>query len=705
MNRMQWAAVFLLGLVSGCNQNSAEPDQQIQVETAAKKESVCKSTTVSPDVRKTQSSDSGLVLEHFDRTVRPQDDLYRFANGNWLAKNQIPDDRSNFGVFSALIEQAETDLCSIIESVANDVSLQTGSPEQKVADLYNSVLDTEILNQRGIKPLRPYIDEIRAINNKKALAQYFAIVAKRGASSPIAIYINNDAKKPTEYILYMTQSGLGLPNKNYYLDTSPNMQRIRNAYVKHMSRMFEWVLGHADEPKAQSILQLESSLAEIHWNQDDNRNSEKTYNKRTTQELVNLANDFSWHHFFQGLGVEQSQQLIVRQPSYISEFNEIFKQTSLDDWKDYLTWHLISGNAGLLSELVDQENFSFYGKVLQGTLQQPPRWKRGVDAVKNLLGEVVGKVYVKKQFKPEAKQRVLTMIENLREAYRQSIVELDWMSDKTKQQALDKLDKFRAKVGYPDKWRDYSGLRIESGKLLENYMVARAFNFDLHLSKMGQSVDRDEWFMTPQTVNAYYNPVMNEIVFPAAILQPPFFSMAADDAVNYGGIGAVIGHEMGHGFDDQGATYDGDGVLRDWWRAPDKQAFGNRAQQLIEQYNQFEVLPGVFVDGAYTLSENIGDLGGLSVAYKAYQLSLNSNSAPQLDGFSGEQRFFLAWAQIWARQYREAELRRRINVDPHAPGEYRTNGVVRNMSEFMSAFDLQPGDKLYLPPEKRIQIW
>jgi predicted metalloendopeptidase len=358
-----------------------------------------------------------------------------------------------------------------------------------------------------------------------------------------------------------------------------------------------------------------------------------------------------------------------------------------------------------MNKALDDENFAFYGQVLQGTPEQLPRWKRAVNAVNGLLGEVVGKVYVAKHFKPEAKARMMELVENLREAYRQSILELDWMGEETKQQALDKLSKFKPKIGYPDKWKDYSKLTIEPGKLLENYMAAREFNFNLQRDKLGKPIDRDEWFMTPQTVNAYYNPVMNEIVFPAAILQPPFFDMDADDAVNYGGIGAVIGHEMGHGFDDQGASYDGDGVLRDWWTEQDKKEFKARTEALASQYDQFEPLPGVHVNGKFTLGENIGDLGGLTIAYKAYKLSLGNKPAPVIDGFTGDQRFFIGWAQVWARKYRDEELKRRINVDPHSPSEYRTNGVVRNMPEFIEAFNVKEGDGLYLPPEQRVKIW
>ncbi|WP_144393640.1 M13 family metallopeptidase [Pleionea sediminis] len=694
-------------LLVACGQEKTSEDVASE---ATKGSSISeKVTNQSDNQNKTEDTaadlDSGLTLDNFDRSIRPQDDLYRYVNGVWLKNTEIPEDRSNYGTFTELAEQAQKDLRAIIEASASAKDLAKGTPEQKVGDLYNSVLDTETLNKRGVKPIEPFLNEIDAIDSKEKLADYFAIVSKRGSSAPMAIFINNDAKDPTQYIMYLTQSGLGLPNKEYYFDETESFQTIRAEYLKHIAKMFELVGLKNGEQFAKDVMSLEADIAEIHWNKEDNRNSVKTYNKKSLDSMDVLAGDFNWSGYFASLGVTEQKELIVRQPTYFSAFNDVFKNTALDQWKTYLKWHLISGNAGLMSETLDQENFAFYGKILQGTPEQQPRWKRAVTAVNNLLGEVVGKVYVKKHFKPEAKQRMLEMVENLREAYRQSIIELDWMGEETKKQALDKLSKFRPKIGYPDKWRDYSALTIEPGMLLENYMAAREFNFNTQRDKLGKPIDRDEWFMTPQTVNAYYNPVMNEIVFPAAILQPPFFNMEADDAVNYGGIGAVIGHEMGHGFDDQGSTYDGDGVLRDWWTEEDKKEFKSRTQQLIDQYSSFEPLPEIHLSGEFTLGENIGDLGGLTIAYKAYDLSLGEQQSPAIDGFSGEQRFFMGWAQVWARKYRETELKRRIKVDPHSPSEYRANGVVRNMPEFMAAFEVKPGDELYLPPEERVKIW
>jgi len=689
-----------VALLASCGQESATEQPKAE---AAKTQSVAEQK----DAKATAPVElqSGLTLDNFDRSVRVQDDLYRFVNGTWLSKTEIPSDKSNYGTFTALADKAQEDLRKIIEASAAAKDLEPGSNEQKVGDLYNSVLDVDTLNQRGLEPLKPYLAEIEAIKDKQQLVEYFAKVPKLGSSAPIGMWVNNDAKDPTQYIMYMTQSGLSLPNKDYYFDEDETHESIRQAFVKHVETMFNLAGLPKGAEAAKDIMALEMAIANAHWNKEDNRNSVKTYNKYALKQMSELTDAIDWNAYFTAMGVADQSNLVVRQPSYITALGTIVKDTSLDAWKTYLTWHLLTGNASLLTSELDQENFAFYGKTLQGTPEQLPRWKRGVNAVNSLLGEVVGKVYVAKYFKPEAKQRMMELVENLREAYRQSIIELDWMGEETKKQALDKLSKFRPKIGYPDKWQDYSNLTITKGKLLENYMSARQFNFNEQRDKLGKPIDRDEWFMTPQTVNAYYNPVMNEIVFPAAILQPPFFDMNADDAVNYGGIGAVIGHEMGHGFDDQGATYDGDGVLRDWWTAQDKEEFKARTTKLAAQYDEFEPLPGVHVNGEFTLGENIGDLGGLTIAYKAYQLSKEGKPAPVLDGFTGDQRFFMGWAQVWARKYRDAEMKRRINVDPHSPSEYRSNGVVQNMPEFMAAFDVKPGDELYLEPEKRVKIW
>jgi len=648
---------------------------------------------------------SGITTANFDHTVRPQDDLFRHVNGTWLDTTEIPSDKSNYGSFTVLADNARKDMRAIIEASARIAKPIAGSDAQKVGDLYNSYINADVLEGKGLSPLQNELTKIDAIDDKNALAAYFADAQRIGSDSPFGFYINNDSKQPDRYTTFFVHSGLGLPDRDYYLKDDDKSVKIRQAYIAHIETMFSLAGFDTPSKAAQGILALETKIAEAHWPRVDRRNRDLTYNKYTTGDLKKLAPDFNWLAFLDSAGLSGEKTTIIRTPSFYEKFNQIFVDTSLEHWKTYQRWQLLSSYASLLSSALDTENFAFYGTTLQGTQEQEARWKRAVGAVNNLLGEMVGKVYVEKHFKPEAKARMVELVENLREAYRQSITDLDWMSDETKKQALVKLDKFRPKIGYPDKWRDYSALTIDKEDLVGNFIRARIFNYETELNKLGKPIDRDEWFMTPQTVNAYYNPSMNEIVFPAAILQPPFFNMDAEDAVNYGGIGAVIGHEMGHGFDDQGAKSDGDGVLRNWWTDQDLTTFQERTAELAKQYDAFEVLPGEMLNGKFTLGENIGDLGGLTIAYKAYKLSLKDLEAPKMDGYTGEQRLFIGWAQVWARKYREENLRQRITTDPHSPSEFRTNGVVRNMPEFVEAFDVKESDKLFLPKEQRVKIW
>ncbi|VUD66498.1 Neutral endopeptidase [Thalassocella blandensis] len=652
-----------------------------------------------------EATKSGIEFANFDKSVRPQDDFYRYVNGTWLKTTKIPDDKSNYGTFTALDDNARKDMRDIIEQSASDTSAAKGSDKQKVGGLYNSFMNVELLETLGITPLNPELAAIDGLATREDLAKYFARAQRMGSDVPFGFYINNDAKAPTQYIAYFVHSGLGLPDRDFYFHDDEKSQKIRDAYVAHIEKMF--VLAGFDAPKASAkrIMEIETSIADGHWTNVKRRNRDLTYNKYTIEKLPELAKDFSWQSYLAEAGLSDQDAVVIRTPDYYPKFNALFTSVELEDWKTYLRWHLLTNYAGFLNKEIDDENFAFYGKILQGTEVQQERWKRAVDTVNGLLGEMVGKVYVEKYFQPEAKARMVALVENLRQAYRESIQNLEWMGEDTKIKALEKLNKFNPKIGYPDKWRDYSNLQISDKELVGNYFRASQFNYDYDIAKLGKPVDRDEWFMTPQTVNAYYNPVMNEIVFPAAILQPPFFNMEADDAVNYGAIGAVIGHEMGHGFDDQGAKSDGDGVLQNWWTETDLMEFKQRTGKLATQYGAFEVLPGEFLNGEFTLGENIGDLGGLTIAHKAYNLSLNGKEAPEIDGFTGEQRFFIGWAQVWARKYRDENLHQRITTDPHSPSEFRTNGVVRNMPEFMSAFDVKKGDALYLPPEERVKIW
>ncbi|HWP95143.1 MAG TPA: M13-type metalloendopeptidase [Gammaproteobacteria bacterium] len=648
---------------------------------------------------------SGVALANFDTSVRPQDDFYRYVNGTWLRTTPIPPDRSNYGSFTQLADETEKNLRALIEAAANDPDLPAGSEARKVGDFYASFMDEAKADELGLRPLAAELAAIEAVQSRDALLRLMAHFQRIGVRSPVGGFINTDARQSDRYIVYFFQSGLGLPDRDYYLSADAKFESLRASYLAHIERM----LTLAGEPRpaeaARDILALETRLAQAHWDRVKSRDDTLTYNKYAVAELGRVTPGFAWERYLGDMGIRNASEVILMQPSYFQELGKAFDEVPLETWKRYARWSLISSFAPYLDRAFVEEDFGFYGKTLRGVQENRPRWKRGVAAVENALGFAVGKMYVARHFPPEAKARMQALVANLIEAYRQSITSLDWMSEQTKQRALEKLAKFTPKIGYPDTWRDYSALEVVRGDLVGNVMRANVFEFERQAAKLGQPVDRSEWFMTPQTVNAYYNPGMNEIVFPAAILQPPFFDMTADDAVNYGAIGAVIGHEIGHGFDDQGSKYDGDGNLNNWWTDADRAEFEKRAKRLIDQYDGFEPLPGQRVNGALTIGENIGDLGGLTIAYHAYRLALKGGEAPVLDGFTGEQRFFIGWAQVWRRLYREQELLNRLKTDPHAPSEYRTNGVLANMPEFYAAFDVKEGDRLYLPPERRVKIW
>jgi predicted metalloendopeptidase len=566
-------------------------------------------------------------------------------------------------------------------------------------------MNTEKIDTLGIEPMKGDLRRIDMINNPEELASYFVESVKLSTSSPFGFWIDNDSKQPTKYSVYFTQSGLGLPDRSYYLDQNEKSEDIRLAYLEHLQAMFS--LADLQDPKikANTVMKLETAIANIHWTNVERRDRDKTYNKLNTQELKKLIPNFNWDLYLKEAGIAVEKDFIVRELSYFQNLADLLASTDLEDWKVYFKWTLLNSVAGILGKEFDEQNFSFYGKKLYGTPEQEVRWKRGVNSVNQILGESVGKIYVRRHFKPEAKVRMLELVENLREAYRVAIIDLDWMGEETKKEALTKLAKFTPKIGYPDKWRDYSKLEIDPNDLAGNFRRASQFYYQRGIDKLGKPIDKTEWHMNPQTVNAYYNSVMNEIVFPAAILQPPFFNLEADDAVNYGGIGGVIGHEMGHGFDDQGSKSDGDGVLRNWWTESDLIEFKTRTNQLVNQYNKFEPLPGEFINGQLTLGENIGDLGGLTIAHRAYKISLQNRESKKIDEFTGEQRFFMGWAQVWAYKYRDEALRNQLLTNPHSPASYRCNGVLRNMPEFVSAYELKAADEMYLDPVKRVKIW
>ncbi len=646
---------------------------------------------------------SGIDLTHLDSETRAQDDLFVHVNGKWLAEYEIPADRAVDGAFRTLYDKAEEDVQTIITE-ASASSPESGTDAQRIGDLYSSFMDADAIEAAGLTPIDDELDAIADAADRSSLATVIGRHQRTGVGGAIAHYVDTDAKNSERYLIHFSQSGISLPDESYYRED--NYADIRDKFVAHVEKMFNLAgLGY----EAQRVFDLEKKIAAGHWDVVKRRDAELSYNLVEFEELTEQNPGLDWAAWLSGLGTtsEKFAEIVVRQPGFLHTFTALWASEELDDWKAWAAWKVIHARAPYLHSSLVDENFAFYGTALSGTEENRERWKRGVGLVQDLLGEAVGKLYVERHFPAEAKVRMLELVGNLQEAYRRNISDLEWMSPDTRKAALAKLDKFTPKIGYPDKWRDYSGLEISATDVVGNYRRGYAAEYDRDLAKLGGPVDRDEWFMTPQTVNAYYNPGMNEIVFPAAILQPPFFDAAADDAANYGGIGAVIGHEIGHGFDDQGAKYDGDGNMVDWWTDDDRTEFGKRTKALIEQYNEFEPkeLPGHHVNGEFTIGENIGDLGGLSIAIAAYKIATEGTEPPVIDGLTGLQRVFFGWAQVWRTKAREAEALRRLAVDPHSPPEFRCNGVVRNLDTFHEEFDVKPGDALYLEPEKRVKIW
>ena len=646
---------------------------------------------------------TGIVKENMDLSVNPGDNFTKYVNGSWMKTTEIPDDKSSYGIGMILHEESEDKVKAIIEESASG-NFAAGSDEQKVGDLYASYMNMEKRNAIGIAPLKAEFERIDAIKDRSALAEYFAYANKNNISVPFGLFIYQDFKNPEIYTVYTWQSGLGLPDREYYLKTDERSEEIKNKYLAHIGKMFDLAGLPNGASAAKTVMDLETTLAEKHLEKEKTRDLVSLYNMLDVADLSTVMPDFNWSGYLKEAGLDKQEKLGVLMIDYSKALNDIIKSTDMDTWKTYLKWGVIDGYASRLNTALDKQNFEFYSKELRGTKEQRPLWRRGVSTVNRSLGEVVGKVYVKKHFPPEAKVRMETLVGNLLKAYEVSIKDLDWMSPETKKEALDKLGKFTYKIGYPNKWKAYD-IDVKSDDLYGNLRRSGVLEYNRELAKLGQPIDKEEWGMNPQMVNAYYNPTMNEIVFPAAILQPPFFDLEAEDAVNYGTIGAVIGHEIGHGFDDTGSTFDGDGAMRNWWTEKDKEEFKKRTGTLVEQYNEFEVLSDLKVNGEFTLGENIGDLGGLSIALKAYKLSLNGKEGPKMDGFTAQQRIFIGWAQGWCGKSRDEALRVQVSSDPHSPRDFRVNGVVRNIPEFYEAFSIKEGDALYLPPEKRVKIW
>ncbi|MBC3909276.1 M13 family metallopeptidase [Undibacterium umbellatum] len=650
---------------------------------------------------------SGIDLQWIDKSVRPQDDFYLHMSGKWLATAEIPADRGRFGSFDQLRDLSEQRSYDIIQTLAANKQLAAGSNQKKIADLFNSFMDEARANALDIKPLQGHFARIDALTDKAKLPTLMAELSKLGVNMPVAIGINQDARDSSRYAVYLNQNGLTMPDRDYYLkQDDAKLQGFREAYLKHLEKMLGMSGQAKPEQGAAAIMALETEIAKVQWTKVENRNPVKTYNKADLKQLEQLLPGFDWAAYFSANGMAgKMDYVIVRQPEFFSGLGKIIAATPLDNWKTYLKWQTLNAYAPFLSQRFVDQDFEFSSKTLRSVPANQVRWKRGVGRVEEALSEALGQLYVEKYFPPENKARMQTMVNNLMLAYKQSIETLSWMSPETKKEALAKLAKFNPKIGYPDKWRDYSKLDIAKDDLVGNIIRGREHEYQRQLAKLGKPVSRTDWGMSPQTVNAYYNSRQNEIVFPAAILQPPFFNVAADDAVNYGGIGAVIGHEISHGFDDSGSQSDGDGNLRDWWTKDDKANFGKLTAAMIAQYNAYSPLPGYKVNGALTLGENIADNSGLSIAYKAYQISLGGKPAPVIDGYTGNQRVFMGWAQVWRGKSRDGETILRVNTDPHSPSMFRGNGPLVNLPEFYSAFGVKEGDKMYVAPEKRITIW
>jgi len=656
---------------------------------------------------------SGISLDDLSDRVRPQDDLFRFVNERWIARTSIPSDKSNYGTFMILYEESERAIRDIIEEAR---SAPLGSEARKFGDLYASFLDEDRIEMLHAEPLRQRLEEIARVTSIAELLRSIGAMQRQGTSGFYDVFVDNDPGDPERYLAFFEQGGLSLPDESYYREE--HFAPVRAAFVTHVAKMFELAGLSESARRANGVFVLETAIAAGHWDNVASRDSEKTYNLVRWGDALDLfrlgvpgveAESSSLGEWSDALGVPAAvfDEVVLRQPSFTSALAPLFNPENLGAWKDWLSWQVIRGDAPYLAKAFVEELFDFDGRTLTGAPELRVRWKRGVSFVEAAMGEAVGKIYVERHFPPEAKTRMDTLVANLVEAYRQSITTLEWMGPETRRRALEKLDAFTPKIGYPVRWRDYSSLDIDPADLIANVRATTAFEFDRQLNKVGLPIDRDEWFMTPQTINAYYNPGFNEVVFPAAILQPPFFAVDRDDAANFGAIGAVIGHEIGHGFDDQGSKFDGTGRLTDWWEASDRAAFEERTRSLIDQFDALapSQTPALHVNGALTIGENIGDLGGLGIAWRAYLLSLDGHAPPEVEGLSGAERFFLSWSQAWRDQTRTEDVERRLAIDPHSPAEFRCNQIVRNIDEFYDAFAVTPSDALWLDPSSRVRIW
>jgi predicted metalloendopeptidase len=651
---------------------------------------------------------SGIDMQFVDAGVRAQDDFYRHVNGVWLDNTEIPPDKGRYGSFDKLAEDSLEQLRGLVEQLQR--STDAADPDQKkIVDLYASFMDEPELERLNLEPLAGEFDKLAALKRKAQIPAFIAHLNRVGVGAPYHPQVHQDAKDASRYVFDLAQGGLGLPDRDYYLGSEERLQQVRAKYRQHIEAMLR-LAGDGDAAhEADEILALESSLARAQWTRVDNRNPVKVYNRIELAALPALTPGYDWNAYLSDADVSgRIDYVIVSQPSYLTAFGELLQTTALPVWKSYFRWRLLSEFAPFLSSKFVDESFAFYGTAVRGIAQNRPRWKRGIGLVDGAIGEGLGRLYVSRFFPPGHKERMDRLVGNLLTAYRNEIEALDWMSPETRQKAQHKLAKFTTKIGYPVKWRNYSALHLAPGDLVGNVMRSNEFDYHRNIAKLRRPVDRDEWHMAPQTINAYYNPELNEIVFPAAILQPPFFNARADDAVNYGGIGAVIGHEISHGFDDQGSQYDGNGNLLNtpgWFTQADLDRFKARTRALVAQYAAYAPVPGFPINGELTLGENIADNSGLAIAYKAYRLSLGGRPAPVIDGLTGDQRFYMGWAQVWRSKTRDDEAIMRIKSDPHSPAQFRGALPERNLASFYEAFDVREGDKMYLPPEQRVTLW
>lgn len=654
--------------------------------------------------------DSGIRTDEFDPATRPQDDLFRHVNGTWLDRTEIPADKARWGSFMILAEESEAAVHEIVETAQH---ADEGTEARKFGDLYTSFMDEERVDALGVEAIRDELAFASGVDSIPSLLETVGKLERRGLGGFYQLFVDNDPGDPERYLVFLEQAGISLPDESYFREE--RFAPVREAFVTHIQRMLE-LAGLDDAPaRAQRVFDLETAIAAQHWDNVASRDSEKTYNLYSWADAKSVFDGGAAGQaadldvWAQALGAPEDTlaEVVLRQPSFTAGLAGLLTEDRLESWRDWLAWQVIHGAAPYLSGDFVDANFDFYGRTLTGTPQMRVRWKRGVSLVEGAMGEAVGRIYVEKHFPPAAKEQMDALVANLVEAYRQSIRTLDWMGEETRNRAIDKLEKFTPKIGFPAKWRDYSSLQFDPTDLVGNVRAAALFEFNRELGKIGKPIDRDEWFMTPQTINAYYNPGFNEIVFPAAILQFPFFVAERDAAANYGAIGAVIGHEIGHGFDDQGSKFDGDGRLEDWWTEADRAAFEKRTASLIEQYDALAPaqVPDHHVNGALTIGENIGDLGGLGIAWKAYLLSLGGEEPPVIDGLTGAERFFLSWAQAWQQKGRDEEVIRLLAIDPHAPNEFRCNQIVRNIDAFYDTFGVAEGDGLWLSPADRVTIW